>query len=314
MSFAYDPEIGAALEAMLKAFGAPPPPPPRGDALALRASLDPLMEAMKGPDCPGIERRSFQIKSFDGAMIPVRWYSKPGSHPGSAVLHIHGGGMICGSLELDDNVTAGLVAATGVPMLAVDYRLAPEHPHPKPAEDCFAALNWLFESAGEFGVDPKRIAVMGESAGGGLSAAVALMARDRGRKLARQILVYPMLDDRNLTPDPEMVNFINWTFDANYTGWRALIGAEPGKGDVPAYCAPARAKDLRGLAPAYIEVGELDIFRDEDIEYARRLGQAAVPVELHVHQGAPHGFERLAAESAVARRAMADRYRILRSL
>ena len=112
-----------------------------------------------------------------------------------------------------------------------------------------------------------------------------------------------------------MVSYVNWTFDNNYTGWRALLGSEPGsKGHVPAYAVPARAADLRSLAPAYIEVGELDIFRDEDIEYARRLGQASVSVELHVHPGAPHGFERLAPESSVSKRAMADRYRIIRAL
>jgi acetyl esterase/lipase len=200
-----------------------------------------------------------------------------------------------------------------VPLLAVDYRLAPEHPHPGPVEDCYAGLAWLAEHAGELGVDPGRIALLGESAGGGLAAAAALLARDRGLAVARQILIYPMLDDRTTAPDPALAPFALWTYDDNYTGWHALLGDKTGTADVPASAAPARAADLAGLPAAYIEVGELDIFRDEDIEYARRLAAAGVSVELHVHPGCPHGFELTAPDSAVARRARADRLRALAS-
>ena len=317
MSFAFDPEIGAAMEALAQTFGGTlPTQPPRGDALGLRAFSDPLAAEFMAhePKFPEVERRTVPIKSADGTMISGRWFTKSGSAPGSASLFIHGGGTVCGTVELFDSTTAAYVAATGVPMLSVEYRLTPENPHPKPAEDCYAAFVWLSDHASEFGIDPNRIATMGESAGGLLSAAVALMARDRGRKLARQILIYPMLDDRTQTPDPEMVAFSTWTYDNNYTAWRALLAAEPGTRDVHPYAAPAYAKDLRGLAPAYIEVGELDIFRDEDIEYARRLSAAAVSVELHVHPGAPHSFEHIAPDSAVAKRAMADRHRVLRAL
>ncbi|ABW10008.1 Alpha/beta hydrolase fold-3 domain protein [Parafrankia sp. EAN1pec] len=189
--------------------------------------------------------------------------------------------------ELYDPWVARYVSATGVPMLSVEYRLAPEHSHPTPAEDCYAALRWLADHAVELGVDPARIAVMGDSGGGGLAAAVALLARDRGGPvLARQILIYPMLDDRNTTPDPA----------------------------IPPYAAPARADDLTGLPPAYVEVGELDIFRDESIEYARRLAAAGVSTELHVHPGAPHGFDALGPETDVGRRATADRVRVLTGL
>jgi acetyl esterase/lipase len=303
MSFAFDPEFEAVVRAALAQFE-PPPPTPRGDAVALRLVTDGLQEMMKlgVPEFPEIERRSFEATTSDGTSIPLRWYASAGAgQPGSAVLYIHGGGMICGSVDVYDRVIAGYVAAAGVPMLAVDYRLAPEHPHPYPAEDCFAALTWLFDHASELGIDAKRIAVMGDSGGGGLAAAVALMARDRNLTLARQILIYPMLDDRNVVPDPELVPFAGWTYDNNYTGWHALLG-------------DALAKDLRGVAPAYVEVGELDIFRDEDIDYARRLGAAGVSSELHVHPGVPHGFERAAADSDVGKRAMADRYRVLKSL
>jgi acetyl esterase/lipase len=257
----------------------------------------------------------FDATASDGVSIPLRWYRRKGAaQPGSAVLYIHGGGMICGSVDVYDRVIAGYVAATDVPMLAVDYRLAPEHPHPYPAEDCFTSLAWLFDHASELGIDPKRIAVMGDSGGGGLAAAVALMARDRGLVLKSQILIYPMLDDRNIVPDPELVPFAGWTYDHNYTGWHALLGDALGSKDVPAYAAPSRATDLRNVAPAYVEVGELDIFRDEDIDYARRIAAAGVSAELHVHPGAPHGFERVASESSVGKRAMADRYRVLKSL
>jgi acetyl esterase/lipase len=250
----------------------------------------------------------------DGARIGLRWYVRDGTQSGSAFVYLHGGGMICGSVDLYDPVVAAYVGATGVPMLAVDYRVAPEHPHPTPVEDCFAGLGWLHDHAEGLGIDPDRIAIMGDSGGGGLAAGVALLARDRGTPLARQVLVYPMLDDRNITPDPELVPFAAWTYDSNRIGWSALLGDSTGGDDVSSYAAPARAQDLSGLAPAYVEVGELDIFRDEDIDYARRLAAAGVSVELHVHPGAPHGFDRIAPYSGLVRRAMADRFRVLQAL
>lgn len=153
---------------------------------------------------------------------------------------------------------------------------------------------------------------MGDSAGGGLAAGVALLARDRGGPaLARQILIYPMLDDRTTTPDPALTPFAFWTYDDNITGWGALLGDAAGGAEVSPYAAPARVADVVGLPTTYIEVGELDIFRDEDIEYARRLGAAGISTELHVHTGAPHGFDGFAPSTDVVRRAVADRHRVL---
>jgi len=204
---------------------------------------------------------------------------------------------------------------SGVPMLVVDYRVAPEHPHPTPVEDCYAALRWLTENASALGVDPTRIAVMGDSAGGGLAAGVSLLARDRGGPpIAQQLLIYPMLDDRTRTPDPQLVPFLTWTYDDNVTGWAALLGDSAGIDAVSPYAAPARATDVSGLPDTYIDVGELDIFRDEDIAYARRLSDAGVPTELHLHPGCPHAFEALARGADIAQRAIGDRVRRLRAL
>jgi acetyl esterase/lipase len=223
--------------------------------------------------------------------------------------------MIVGNFGLFDAPLSRYVSASGVPMLSVDYRVAPEHPHPVPVEDSYAGLRWLSDHADELGVDPARIAVMGDSAGGGLAAAVALLARDRsGPVVARQILLYPMLDDRNTTPDPEIVPFAGWSYDDNATGWGALLGNAVGGPEVSAYAAPARATDLSGLPAAYIEVGQLDIFRDEDLEYARRLSLAGVPVEFHLYPGVPHEFDAIAFDSDVAQRARAGLIRVLRSL
>ena len=251
----------------------------------------------------------------DGASIGLRWYAKAGAASGPAVLYVHGGGMILGSVALYHATVARYVAASGVPMLAVEYRLAPEHPHLTPVNDCYAALVWLAAHAGDLGVEPSRIAVMGDSAGGGLAAGVALLARDRGGPvLARQILIYPMLDDRTTTPDPHLAPFATWTYDDNVTGWSALLGEAAGGPATSPYAAPARVADPAGLAPAYIEVGTLDVFRDEDIEYARRLAAAGVPTELHVHPAVPHAFEAFAPDADVSKRSAADRIRALTSL
>jgi acetyl esterase/lipase len=164
-------------------------------------------------------------------------------------------------------------------------------------------------------VDPARIAVMGDSAGGGLAAGVCLLARDRGGPpVAQQLLIYPMLDDRAQMPDPQLLPFLTWTYDDNVTGWAALLGDSAGTDAVSPYAAPARATDVSGLPDTYIDVGDLDIFRDEDITYAQRLADAGVPTELHLHPGCPHAFETLARKADVSRRAISDRMRRLRTL
>ncbi len=318
MSFTLDPEVAEALAPLATEMAAGTPPPV-GDVAGRREALEGLFRytdaAQPFPD--GITITDHELTTADGATILLRWYSPEDAsgEPGPAALYLHGGGMILGNVGLFDGSVSRYVSAGGTPILSVDYRLAPEHPHPVPVEDAYAALVWLHEHAADLGVDPARIGVFGDSAGGGLAAAVSILARDRkGPAIAKQILVMPMLDDRNLTPDPQLAPFALWSWDDNRTGWQALLGPTAGGPDTPAYAAPARVADPAGLPPAYIEVGLLDIFRDEDLTYALRLSQAGVPVEFHLHPGVPHEFEGIAFTSAVARRVIADRVRALASL
>lgn len=315
MTYEFDPEVGAALAAAAEQREMPPAPE-RGDWQTLRSNTNALMSALaeEAPTYPDVRTEKYSVNAADGTSLELRWYTKGDERPGSAVVYAHGGGMICGDLDIYDSVVAAYVSASAVPFLAVEYRLAPEYPGTAPAEDTFAAIQWLAEHAAELQVDASRIAIMGDSGGGGVAAGAAIIARDRGLQLASQILIYPMLDDRNITADPNLEPFAVWTYDNNYTGWHALLGEDLASDRVPAYAAPARNDEFGGLAPAYIEVGELDIFRDESIEYAHRLSLAGVSVELHVHRGAPHGFERLAPAAKVTERSTADRLRTLRGL
>jgi len=315
-----DPEVLAEL-APLTAARAQLEPPPLGDVATRRANSRQMSAVLmtRRPAVAEVEMQRYELNTDDGATLALSWYRRAGTaQPGSAVLYLHGGGMIYGMSELGalyDWFARRYVAESNVPMLLVDYRTAPEFPHPVPVEDCFAALVWLTEQADELGVDPARVAVMGDSAGGGLAAAVCLMARDRGGPaVALQVLIYPMLDDRTARPDPQLVPFVTWTYDDNITGWQALLGDSVGSDGVTAYAAPARATDLSLLPPTYIDVGDLDIFRDENITYARRLAEAGTPTELHVHPGCPHAFDGMAPNAAVSRRVIADRVRRLRGL
>lgn len=319
MSYALDPELAAALAAIAPP-GAAPMLPATGDWLGLRELTNASMAWMNTlipafpDDYPEVTVTVSKAATKDGAEVELRWYARTGTVPGSAVVFVHGGGMVGGNAGLYDAVMAGYVSATGVPFLAVDYRLAPEATGTAPAHDMLAGLKWLHEHAADLGVDPQRIALMGDSAGGGIAAGTAILAHTYGIPVAKQVLIYPMLDDRNVVPDERLVPFLTWRYQDNITGWGALLGDRAGSEDVDPVAAPARIAEFAGLPPAYIEVGELDIFRDEDVTYAQRLMRAGVPVELHVRPGADHGFDRLAPDSALARRAREDRYRVIRSI
>jgi triacylglycerol lipase len=214
--------------------------------------------------------------------------------------------FVVGTAAMMDPAHRALALELDCSIVSVEYRLAPETPFPGAIEDCYAALAWLFKEAPRLGVDSSRIGVMGESAGGGLAAALALLTRDRGEyRLAFQHLIYPMLDDRTCVsapPHPYTGEFI-WTPHNNAFGWSALLNAQPGSDGVSIYAAPARAEDLSGLPKAFISTGALDLFLEEDIEYARRLARHGVPVEMHVYAGAYHAFDlqfdaRVAADAA----------------
>jgi acetyl esterase/lipase len=318
MALALDPQVAQAL-APITAAMAGVTPPPVGDVATRRAALEGLIAHADAaqPTPNDVTLTDYSLVTDDGATVRLRWYATTDAvdQPGPAAVYLHGGGMILGHIDLFDGSLARYVSASRTPILSVDYRRAPEHPHPAPVEDAYAGLRWLHEHAGELGVDPSRIAVFGDSAGGGLAAGVSILARDRqGPAIAKQILLMPMLDDRNLTPDPRLAPFVLWSWDDNRTGWGALLGDAAAGPDVPPSAAPARVTDPAGLPPAYIEVGQLDIFRDEDLAYALRLSQAGVPVEFHLHPGVPHEFESIAFTSDAARRVLADRIRVLAAL
>ncbi len=227
--------------------------------------------------------------------------------PLPCIVHMHGGGYVIGSPHADAPQHRALAATLGCCIVSVDYRLAPETPFPGGIGDCYAALTWVFANAEALGIDPSRVGVMGESAGGGLAAALALLTRDRGEfALAFQHLIYPMIDDRTCVtadPHPYAGEFI-WTPHNNRFGWSALLGGAPGAAGVSPYAAAARAEDLSGLPPAFISTGALDLFLEEDLDYARRLMRAGVPMELHVYPGGFHAFDYdpSAAVAAQARR------------
>jgi triacylglycerol lipase len=231
----------------------------------------------------------------DAPEVAVAIYRPKGSEAIlPCILHIHGGGYVVGSVAGNEAAHRALSPDLGCCIVSVDYRLAPETRFPGAVEDCYAALAWTVAHAAELKIDPARIGVMGESAGGGLAAALALLARDRGEyALAFQHLIYPMIDDRTCVaadPHPYVGEFV-WTPERNHFGWSSLLGVEPGSEGVSPYAAAARAEDLSGLPPTYIATGALDLFLEEDLEYARRLIRAGVPVELHVYPGGFHGFQ-----------------------
>ncbi|TLS44455.1 alpha/beta hydrolase [Streptomyces montanus] len=314
MSFSWASEV-------IEFFGAPGEFPsvhrPVGDVATRRSTMEPVHAMIDAaqPRPDDVVVKDFETTAGDGAKLLLRWYVKEGAQPGAAVLFLHGGGMILSSVSLYDGTVSRYVSSSGVPFLSVEYRLAPEYPHPTPVEDAYAGLTWLTEHAGELGVDPARIAVMGDSGGGGMAAGLALLARDRsGPAIAKQILLYPMLDDRTTTPDPALAGLATWSYEDNATAWQALLGPACGGPDVSPYAAPARLKDATGMPPLYMEALELDILRDEDIDYARRTAAAGVSTELHVHPSIPHAFEAIAFDTAVARRMKADRVRVLKGL
>jgi acetyl esterase/lipase len=310
-----DPELVAAYEEMLDLFGGPLD---LDDIPAIRTRLDAAYASldMPVPVIDGVSTTDQLVPGPAGAPdVAIRIF-QPSARSSTlpALLWIHGGGYVLGEMAQEDVFAKQLVTSVECVVVTVEYRLAPEHPFPAPLEDCYAALAWLAGHTSELHVDPARIAIGGGSAGAGLAAGLALLARDRGEvPLAFQLLIYPMLDDRNIAPaGDERSDTLVWSRASNFYGWQAYLGRTPGTDDVSPYAAAARAADLAGLPPAYVMVGALDLFLDEDIAYAQRLMAAGVPTELHVYPGAYHGFDSFAPDAAVSRRFAAERDEILR--
>lgn len=243
----------------------------------------------------GVSRDRIAVPGPDSAPEITLHIYRPDGLNGDlpCIYHIHGGGYVGGAANQMEGIHRPLAAELGCVIVSVDYRLAPETVFPGAIEDCYAGLGWVIAHAATLRIDTTRLGVMGESAGGGLAAALALLVRDRGEfTLAFQHLIYPMIDDRTCTRDPHPVagEFI-WHAHNNHFGWSALLGQEPGGPDVSPYAAASRATDLGGLPPTFISTGALDLFLDEDIDYARRLLRAGVPTEFHIYPGAFHGFD-----------------------
>jgi acetyl esterase/lipase len=285
-----NPEFRAGAQQLLKMMG---PSKPLSSATLPQARE--MRSMFAPPTLPGPEVKEKLIPGPTGAP-KVRVFIV-GATPGAqkpAILHMHGGGYVIGSPAFEKRDLQDSAIALDCVVVSVDYRLAPDTPFPGSLEDNYAALRWLYSNAAELGVDPKRIATKGESAGGGHAAALAIAARDRGEfSLCHQVLIYPMLDDRTgstLQVPPYVGHFV-WTPEDNRFGWSSLLGVPAGSDRVPANAVPARVKNLEGLPPAFIGVGSVDLFASEDIEYARRLLEAGVSTELTVVPGGFHGFD-----------------------
>lgn len=257
------------------------------------------------------EDRCIRGSGEDETDIFIRIY-RPNSdeETNASIYFIHGGGMMFGSLDSEDHVAAMLAESVPAVVVSVGYRLAPEHPHPTPVLDCFAGLEWMAGHAAELGIDPDRIAVYGGSAGGGLAMGISLLVRDRGGPpISFQMAPYPMLDDRCETPSSHEIadiGVVDGTMQLE--AWTHYLNGR----EADQYAAPTRATDLSHLPPTFIDVGEVDVFRDEAIDFAARLLAAEVPAELHVYPGAYHASEMIAPEAALSQRIWATRIAALR--
>ena len=299
MSYAFDPELLPLVEMLT--------PGDFRDVAASRAGLAALIAPMNAHvDTSGTTIEDREVPGRDGdPPVPVRVYTPSGAAPAGgrpALLDIHGGGFVVGDMDMEHAIAAAITRELGAVVVVVDYRLAPEHPFPAGVEDCYAALTWLHAESTALGVDPARIAVGGQSAGGGLSAATALLARDRGGPpLCFQFLGIPELDHRLETTS--MRTFVDtpmWHRANAELSWSHYLGPEPG--DVSPYASPALATDLAGLPSAYVTAMEFDPLRDEGILYALRMMEAGVSVELHAYPGTFHGSA-VIPTAAVSRRA-----------
>ncbi|KRA25313.1 lipase [Microbacterium sp. Root61] len=302
----FDPELEAALTTLAEFMPTTLTPEmiaPMRDTPMLSITEEALADA-------GIETRDVTIAGHEGADIVVtilQAVGRTGTGPG--IYHTHGGGMIIGDRWTGVSALFEWIVQYNAVAVSVEYRLAPEFPDPYPVEDCYAGLVWTAEHAQELGIEPDRLLIAGGSAGGGLAAGVALLARDRkGPALCGQLLMYPMIDDRDESVSTTQIDGIGvWDRGSNITGWDALLGDRRGTDAVSIYAAPARATDLSELPPAFIDCGSAEVFRDEDVAYASTIWASGGQAELHVWPGGFHAFEGFAPQAALSRAMVAAR-------
>lgn len=309
----FDPEVARALTAMGDHTG------PELTPEAVQESRQSMVDMFPPPaDVIGhrpVEVAEYTVPGPAGAPdIDLTVLSPSGlAKPVPALYNMHGGGMMVGHRYMDTARLADLVLELGVVAVNVEYRLAPENPHPAPIEDCYAGLSWTVKNSVELHIDLEQVVIMGGSAGGGLAAGLALLARDRGGPaLAGQLLLCPMIDDTNTTVASHQYSGLGpWPREANLAGWSALLGETSGA-DVSPYAVPSRATDLSGLPPAFVEVGSAEVFRDEDTSYAMRIWEAGGKAELHVWSGGCHGFDMYVPDAEITGAALASRSSWLR--
>ncbi|MCA0380467.1 MAG: alpha/beta hydrolase [Actinobacteria bacterium] len=302
----FDPELEAALVAI--AGMVPPTITPEMVPMMKQATpTEPLDQLLQSR---GATRRDVTIEGHLGDEIVLTIIEAEGREgTGPGFYYTHGGGMISGDrFSAIEPFVEWALDHEGV-LVSVQYRLAPDFPDPYPVEDCYAGLLWFASQFNELGVDPARVIICGTSAGGGLAAGTSLLSRDRsGPALAGQMLIYPMLDDRDTTLSSAQIDGVGvWDRESNRTGWGALLGERRGSDEVSIYAAPARATDLSGLPPAFIDVGSAEVFRDEDIAYATAIWAAGGEAELHVWPGVFHGADLLAPHAQISREMVAAR-------
>ncbi len=280
---------------------------------AIGAALNAQVNAERAPLAPGLLVHDTFVPSNSGHAIRVRIYQNESCDlPAGGLLYIHGGGFVFGDLDSEHDRCLTYLSHANIVIVSVDYRLAPEHPYPAALEDCFDALRWLIDKAGELGVDPKRIGIGGASAGGALAAGLALRCRDEGIAVAAQLLIYPALDDRGETKSiSTFVDSEAWSGRRSRQMWPLYLGHD---GPAPVYAAPQRSEDLSGLAPTYLLSCEEDPLRDEEFTYAQRLLDCGVSLEFHHFPRTCHGFDVIAPEAAVSRRALAEQAEFLQRL
>lgn len=317
MPFALDPEVASGLQGLAAALPKDPPAP--GDLNAVRNFSKLFIDYVGSimTPSPDVSIQSLSTTSEDSWTVPLYWHAKSGSSPGSAILYLHGGGMVASSAVAYKPIVSNLVSRSGVPALSVEFRNAPYSAPMQGLHDAYAGLVYLVSHASELGIDPERIIVAGDSGGGGLAACLTHLVRERqGPKIAKQVLIYPMLDDRTgLTPpEPHMAPFLTADSSTIDTCWVGILGTRRGADDVKATEAAARMKSAADLPPMHLDVGDVDLFRDENMEYVKRFWAEGVPAEVHVWKGCYHGFDGAAPEAKVTQLALEARVRAIQEV